>query len=204
MEHRSGDDVKGIVEEMAEDRGRTMNRANTKKRDPRAPAREGLGRTLLFGGVAALVLLTASFLLIGRGGAKDDEAWRDLAERVDRIELRLDRMEEASKQIPAMIGRMEGLGKSMNRIESDQRALLDRMDSLSRRLENLSRPAAAEAPPSPPASGRVVTHTVARGETLFSIAKRYGLSVEALCRMNGIRPNEVIQPGQRLVVGRGE
>lgn len=201
MEPRSENDVKGIVEEMAEDRGRTMNRASARKRGAGSLSRDGLFRTLLFGGVAAVVLLAAFFLLLGRGDPGDDEARGDLAERMDRIEMRLDRLEGSVKQVPSVIGRMEGLGKSLSRLESEQRNLLDRMDRLSRRLDQLSRPAPAKASPGPSTTGPA-THTVKRGETLFSIAKRYGLSVEALCRLNGIGRNDVIQPGQKLVVGK--
>jgi len=43
-------------------------------------------------------------------------------------------------------------------------------------------------------------HTVARGQRLGSIAKRYRISVDALCNANGITPSDPIHPGQKLVV----
>ena len=42
-------------------------------------------------------------------------------------------------------------------------------------------------------------HTVGPGETLWDIARRYGLSVTELRRMNGLR-TATIRPGQRLRV----
>jgi membrane-bound lytic murein transglycosylase D len=45
------------------------------------------------------------------------------------------------------------------------------------------------------------THRVARGETLFSIAKRYGTTVAVLKELNNLRGN-VIKVGQRLVIER--
>jgi membrane-bound lytic murein transglycosylase D len=45
------------------------------------------------------------------------------------------------------------------------------------------------------------THRVARGETLFSIAKRYGTTVAVLKQLNNLRGN-VIKVGQRLVIER--
>jgi|SoiMethySBSTD1v2_1073268.scaffolds.fasta_scaffold13866_7 membrane-bound lytic murein transglycosylase D len=59
-----------------------------------------------------------------------------------------------------------------------------------------SRPAADE-----PQTKSTTTHRVARGETLFSIAKRYGTTVESIKEMNNLRSN-VIQVGQRLVIER--
>jgi murein DD-endopeptidase MepM/ murein hydrolase activator NlpD len=41
-------------------------------------------------------------------------------------------------------------------------------------------------------------HVVRSGDTLSSIARRYGTSVSALCRMNGIKQTTIIRPGQRL------
>ena len=43
------------------------------------------------------------------------------------------------------------------------------------------------------------THRVARGETLFSIAKRYGTTVALIKELNSLRDN-VIRVGQRLVI----
>jgi len=45
-----------------------------------------------------------------------------------------------------------------------------------------------------------VTHVVSWGETLFSIARRYGTSVEAICAANGIANPSNIYAGQRLTV----
>jgi len=44
------------------------------------------------------------------------------------------------------------------------------------------------------------THTVRRGQTLYSIARSYGLSVQALARANRITDLSQITEGQRLVI----
>ena len=43
-----------------------------------------------------------------------------------------------------------------------------------------------------------VTYTVKSGDTLFDIAKRYGMSVTTLCRINKITESADIHPGQTL------
>lgn len=46
----------------------------------------------------------------------------------------------------------------------------------------------------------VVVHTIARGDTLWGLSRRYGVSVEALCRANpGVEPRRLI-PGKTLLV----
>ena len=50
------------------------------------------------------------------------------------------------------------------------------------------------------AEAKTSTHTVYAGQRLGSIAKRYNISVEALCRANGITQKSVIHPGQKLII----
>ncbi|HEX6273274.1 MAG TPA: LysM peptidoglycan-binding domain-containing protein [Polyangiaceae bacterium] len=47
---------------------------------------------------------------------------------------------------------------------------------------------------------RARTHTVYAGQRLGSIAKRYNVSIDALCHANGIRERDPIRPGQKLVI----
>jgi lipoprotein NlpD len=51
---------------------------------------------------------------------------------------------------------------------------------------------------SPPPSRGIPVHEVARGETLYSIAWRYGIDYRALAQRNNIRSPYIIYPGQRL------
>ena len=41
---------------------------------------------------------------------------------------------------------------------------------------------------------------MARGENLTQIATRYGVTVEAIVRTNGIADPNLIEPGQRLII----
>ena len=50
-------------------------------------------------------------------------------------------------------------------------------------------------------AGRI--HVVQRGETLYGIARRYGVSLDAICAANGIADARRIYVGQRLVIPTG-
>ncbi|MBP3762761.1 MAG: peptidoglycan DD-metalloendopeptidase family protein [Bacteroidales bacterium] len=60
----------------------------------------------------------------------------------------------------------------------------------------------------PPKSGKTAssgsagtkTYTVRRGDTLGKIAQRHGMSLNELCRLNGINKNKTIREGQKLKV----
>ncbi|MBO4906873.1 MAG: peptidoglycan DD-metalloendopeptidase family protein [Bacteroidaceae bacterium] len=43
-------------------------------------------------------------------------------------------------------------------------------------------------------------HRVKQGESLYTIARRYGTSVDNICRKNGLRKNSIIRPGQIIRV----
>jgi len=64
-----------------------------------------------------------------------------------------------------------------------------------------STPAPAPTQPAPPSGGTV--HTVVRGDTLYSIARRYGVSLQAIVTANGIVNPNLISVGQRLTIPGG-
>lgn len=70
------------------------------------------------------------------------------------------------------------------------------------------RPAAKPAPApraatSKPAAPKLVRHRVEKGQTLSSIARRYGTTVAAIQRKNGMRAGTPIRVGESLLIPRG-
>lgn len=45
-----------------------------------------------------------------------------------------------------------------------------------------------------------VVHRVRRGDTLWDISRRYGVSVRRLAQWNGMAPKDYLRPGQKLVI----
>jgi LysM repeat protein len=54
------------------------------------------------------------------------------------------------------------------------------------------------------AEGADPVHVVRRGDTLYSVARRYGTTVNAIVRANGLRDSNRIYVGQRLIVPTSE
>lgn len=58
-------------------------------------------------------------------------------------------------------------------------------------------------PPPAPRGGKMgsgATHTVARGDTLWSVSRREGVSVQQLANANGLQANAVLREGQKLTI----
>jgi membrane-bound lytic murein transglycosylase D len=74
-------------------------------------------------------------------------------------------------------------------------------DSLSRRPVNIEpdRKVGRERGKSRAKSGSTIYHTVKKGDTLSSVARKYGISVAQLKKMNGLKKDS-IRTGQRLRV----
>jgi membrane-bound lytic murein transglycosylase D len=59
---------------------------------------------------------------------------------------------------------------------------------------------AATQAPAKAQGGRATMHTLASGETLWSVAQRYGVTVEDIQRWNNIRDPRELPAGKQLTV----
>ena len=62
---------------------------------------------------------------------------------------------------------------------------------------------AAPSPATSAATSAAASHTVAAGETAWSIARRYGVTVQALAQANGLPETMSVRVGQRLTIPAG-
>lgn len=89
-------------------------------------------------------------------------------------------------------------------ILKDLGTLKDKIDQLQRRVDALAvkvRSTGAGVK-KPVRQSTKQYHTIRRGENLSLIARKYGLTVNELCSINGITPRNPIHPGQQLRVTR--
>ena len=78
------------------------------------------------------------------------------------------------------------------------------MEALAQKVEALEKQTTAEsrrkpsAPSKPAVSTEEQYHTVQKGETLYRISKKYGISVEELRKLNNLSEDQPINTGQKL------
>jgi LysM repeat protein len=120
-------------------------------------------------------------------------------------------------KMTALEQRIAGLEKQIAELHgkistsSPDPALLQRVDALSHKVEALDRqkkptaePKAKPPTPSKPtASAEKKYHMVLRGETLYGISKKYGMSVGELQKLNNLSKDPSLRTGQKLLVSPG-
>lgn len=163
--------------------------------------------------VLAIVALVAVLLLVllNRGG--DTTAPRRivaLEQRLQQLEERLDKYEGIDEKVTAIWEQAKSFEKFKDRFDRSEASTSLRMDHLTMSLEALQKQlnesrspqsaVAAKEPAAGKSSSKVRYHQVEPGDTFYSISKKYDLTVEELIRLNKMKPDSVLMPGQKLII----
>jgi LysM repeat protein len=122
-----------------------------------------------------------------------------LQKRIAFLEQKMAQLEGQNKELSGLTGKMDTLRKDLT-----EKAQHLEKEMAKLRMEKESAPQKIAPTPPPeekPAQKPARVHAVMRGETLYGISKKYGLSVEELRRLNNLKPNQQIMVGQKLNVG---
>ena len=174
--------------------------------------RQLTGRPLvLIGAVVVVVLaLLGIWRLVAGGGGQDLRELAELKSELARIEQRVAAIEGRPAPNDAALNGLETkVDRLLQRLDRTEAAFSQRMGAVEQQLkERKAPPAAASAPveskpaetpaASPPAKSAARIHTVKAGDTLFSISRSAGMSVDALRQLNHMKPDATIHPGDRL------
>ena len=156
-------------------------------------------------GLIVLVVLLILFFPTGRSSQSANQL-KMLEGRVKNIEDRLFALEGIEKRLAQgeeKVSRVDGLEKKLAHMEQQ-------IADLTKMTERAPAPKAQKiATPAPTGEAtqkapEVRYHQVRAGDTLYNIARRYGLKVEELRQLNKLAPNAVLHPGDKLVVGPGK
>ncbi len=169
-------------------------------------------------GLAIITSVTALLMLLLN--KNDDSANRQLVameEKVQLLEERLDKFEAIDEKVTRIWEQAKSFEKFKDRFDRTEASMSLRMDHLTMGLETLQKQvsktqraplkAATEAKPETKsngaATGNIGYHTIAAGDTFYSISKRYNIGIDKLLEMNRMKKDDILQPGQRLIVRSG-
>ena len=150
------------------------------------------------------ILLGVILVLIFVGGILYFLGKRPTGREASPLQLKVTALEQKiaglEKQLVELQGKISTSGPDP--------ALLQRVDALAQKVEALEKqkqPTAESKPkPSPSPKPAVSTekqyHTVQKGESLYGISKKYGISVEELRKQNNLSADQPLRTGQKLLV----
>jgi LysM repeat protein len=193
-------EMQDIIEEVPEELGHSWNKDHNPRRHPTSSGLSPHARSLFFWGAVGLILIILIALFLG-GTDKDLSGQVDsLKARLDKIE-RLAAPEETSQRITGLEDRIKALEQSMVKLENARGSLRGELDKLVQQLNRLQRgggSAVTKARDTSQPEGRL--HTVRRGESLYGIAQKYGVTLSTLLDLNNLTKKQRIHPGQKLLI----
>ncbi len=188
---------------MNDDRDLEINDDAWSEENPSVPKRRGIGSgkyrplPILLGIVLVFVFVGGIIYFVSRR-APGGEA--------NLMQLKLTALEQKIGELEKQLSDLQGKTAS-----ASDPALLQRVDALTQKMEVLEKqkqpappsPEAKTKPsssPKPSASAEKKSHTVQKGETLYRVSKKYGVSVEELRKLNHLSPDQPLRSGQKLLI----
>ena len=132
-----------------------------------------------------------------------------LENRIAQLEKKLSKVAEMEIALAEMASRNQKLELTLERFDRFETSTSLQLDLVNKELSNLkSIKAATEKQPEPqptapeiiPEKPAIKYHTVTAGDTLYSISRQYGLTVDELRRVNKLDAESTIRPRQQLRV----
>ena len=169
------------------------------------------GRKTMYFIVAAglgLVILVLAFVMLGHQTDRQEMSQQLslIEKRLDDMEFRLGNLVQSSTAGNDMSALQKADENLSRRFDALEKKLEGRLNQMNAALVKVQKQRAAPPPQAPqvakpaPAPPPTRTHTVRKGETLYKISRKYGMSVDDLRKLNGIGKDFKIIAGQKLKV----
>lgn len=167
-------------------------------------------------GIAVVVLLVIlPFVHLNESG--EGKRISDLEQTIQRLEQRLEKYDGVDEKVTRIWEQAKSYETFKTRFDRSEASMSLRMDQLSMSLDALQKKideiekkvdriaktaVSTSASTHPPSVDKATAkmHTVGAGDTLYSISRRYGLSVQELRSLNQLTSGSVLSVGQTLRV----
>ena len=203
-------EMEGMMEEIPEYLRYNRKKGNVPHRRI-SPGFKSQRPSMVLWGIGLLVLI-AVFALYFLGGDKaSTEDLKTIRARLAQLNKRVILLEGTGQKVAGLEERIKGLQKSVAKLDSSGKPVSERLDRLAKKIDGLQKRMASVSvegetgpatPEKPIAKSKMPYHEVSRGETLYRIGKKYGISVDELRRLNNLNQNQTIHPGQKLLVNK--
>jgi LysM repeat protein len=208
MDREPNSEMEDIMEGMADDLASTHKDENQRGSGASADFKSQI-RILVPWGAGILILSVIIALFFGSGGNVSKEDLSQIETKIDLLAQRLTQLEGLENKLAQLEKQGKSLQQSIAKTDSSGKSQTKRLDKLTKGLDVLQKDMAALAMKvkAPLTNKKKQTHEVtgryhqvSAGESLYRIAQKYGITVDELLRLNNLKKNQAIYPGQKLLV----
>jgi len=167
-----------------------------------------LNRTFIIGGIGlVIIVILLVMVLTGPSDVASRQQLQALEDRIQQLEKRITTTGVMDEALGRIDSNEKELSLIMERVDRFEGTVATQIDQIIKELGKLHQkagtaPAAKVKTPPPAAKStpqkQTQVHEVKAGETLYSISRRYGLTVDQLRTYNDIGKDAAIRPGQKL------
>jgi hypothetical protein len=160
--------------------------------------------------IGCLFLIVLFILIFPKSEGKISEKQvLTMEARLIKLEDRIAKIDAADEKITRIWEQAKDFEQFKVRFDRQEASLLLRLDNLTKDMNRLQKKVteSKSVKPEPSKTGKVADrnakqkyHTVSSGETLYSVSRQYGLTVEKIRLMNKLAEGTAIHPGQKLLV----
>lgn len=176
---------------------------------------------LIGGGILLVAVIVILMFLSGAPKSAEKDLIKGLETRLKSIEEKLAKLDWIDTGMARLERKEKEIASISDRMAQLEGTLTKKVDQLSKEMAKAPAkppeppPHRAESPapkteaahPKPAAPAKVEkdakarVHEVQKGETIFGISRKYGISADQLMKINKLGPNDPIKPGQHLLLG---
>ena len=162
----------------------------------------------IIGGVGLVfIIILFVFILSGSSDGVKLEQLQALEKRIEQLEKKMATLGGMDQALERIDNSEKELGLIMERLDRFEGTVTTQIDQIIKELGKLHQKTGSAPAPKAKAAQPVAksttekkmkVHEVSAGETLYSISRRYGLTVDQLRKYNNIGKDTAIRPGQKL------
>ena len=181
-------------------------------KDFRAPSDTKRQRKTLFLAIGGVLLAVALFAGSFRPANRfSDKGLSSIRDRIVQVGERQQKLEKMESRIALLEKLQRGLSQHVSKLDRSAKSTRGQLNKLSQEIALLQQrigPDAAKEGATrgirekPPSGTKRYYYEVCPGDSLYTISQKYGISVDELCRFNHINPDQVIRPGQKIIISR--
>lgn len=198
MDRSSDIDLEETWEDFDRDREQ-MRKVNTGSNRRKTHNLNRPKRPYLIYFVLVVLILLVVYLLF-RGGDETPQ------QNLDSV---WDKLVQFEKRLAEIENQGEEFRQSLSELNQAGNTLSQRIDGLGEKLGQMAKEQApskatttAKSPPPAKTAPKPETqsYVIVKGDTLYGIAKKFGITLDELRRLNGFSRNKAIYPGQKILV----